>query len=377
MADKNKSRKYQYLIFALCSLLALAACMVVLVVTVRTVEGDTSGTVEYETASKTEIKGETAELLAYLKALTQKTADNRFIKADTYTDVSIDDSSVTVYGNNAEADRSLLIYAKNKMLGTVDSYYPEDYKGVFGTAQADIPVIDLPVSLVSESRFSVGEADEDGNPVYNTDTGELIDPDYYFITLYLNANAVEDSTFAALFSLDEKQKIAQKFKADLEPKCSVESYDINVKELKIFAKVNRLTDEILYMNFEKVYGIETVISFENELEVFGNKEIDFEYRVSERYEYKYAGISFAQLNVTVAPGSEATLTVAAVIENDSDYTVTFTSSDETVATVDEMGYVKGIKECDTPVTITVTLEYLGEKFTDECTVIVCDDENNI
>ena len=70
MADKNKSRKYQYLIFALCSLLAIAACMVVLVVTVRTVEGNTSGTVEYETVSKTEIKGETPELLAYIKNLT-------------------------------------------------------------------------------------------------------------------------------------------------------------------------------------------------------------------------------------------------------------------------------------------------------------------
>ena len=376
MAKKNKSRKYQYLIFALCSLLAVAACMAVLVVTVRTVEGESSGTVEYETLSKTEIKGETDELLAYLKALTQKSAKNRFIKADTYTDVSVDDNSISVYGDDNGTDKSLLIYAKNKMLGTVDGYYPEDYRGVFGTVQADMPVIDLPASLVAESRFSVGEADGDGNPVYNTDTGELIDPDYYFITLYLSEDAVSDSTVATLFSLDEKQTVADRFKADLADKCVINGCDISVKELKIIAKVNRLTNEILHINFEKIYSISADVAFVNELEVFGSKKIDFDYKVCERYEYRYAGIGFAQTAVAVAPGDEAALTVAAVIEDDSEYNVTFASSDQAVATVDEMGYVKGIKASDTPVTVTVTLEYLGEKFTDECTVIVSDDENN-
>ena len=375
MAEKKKSRKYQYLIFALCSLLAVAACMVVLVVTVRTVEGDSTGDIEYEAVSKTQIKGETDELLAYLKALTQKTADNRFIKADTYTDIGVDDSSIAVYGDDNGTDKSLFTYAKNKMLGTVDGYYPEDYKGIFGTVYENMPVIDLPASLISDSRFSVGEADENGNPVYNTDTGELIDADYYFITLYLNENAAADSTVAELFSLDERQTIAEKFRADLTGKCSIESYDVNVKQLNIYAKINRLTDEIQYINFEKTYSVETVIAFESELQILGVKKLDFEYKVTEKFEYKYAGISLAQAAVTVAPGDEAALAVAAVIENDSDYTVSFTSSDEAVATVDEMGYVKGLKASDSPVTITVTLEYLGETFTDECTVFVGEAEN--
>ena len=54
------------------------------------------------------------------------------------------------------------------------------------------------------------------------------------------------------------------------------------------------------------------------------------------------------------------------------YSVRFISSDESIATVDEMGYVKGVKASEKPVTITVELEYLGEKFTDECTVYVTD-----
>ena len=372
--NKNKSKKNQYLIFALCSLLAVAVCMAVLVVTVRTVEGNTSGTVEYETASKTEIEGETAELLDYLRALTQKTSADRFIKADTYTDISVDDGSVAVYSSNGDTDKSLLVYAKNKMLGGVDGYYPEDYKGVFGTVYEDMPVIDLPVSLVADSRFSVGEADADGNPVYNTDTGELIDPDYYFLTLYLNENAFSDGTVSELFSLDEEKSVAEKFKAELDGKCVIDACDAEIKELKIFAKVNRLTDEILFINFEKTYTVSADVAFKNELEVFGSKKLDFDYKVNKKYEYRYAGISFAQAAVTVAPGDETALTVSAIIENDSDYTVSFASSDEAVAAIDEMGYVKGIRESDTPVTITVTLEYLGETFTDECTVTVSNDD---
>ena len=369
MHKKQKSRKYQFLLFGLCSLLATFACMAVLVITVKNIDSSNTADAEYETQSKTELTDDTAVLLDYLKKLTAETTENQFIKADIYTDVSVDDSSITV--NSGEADNAVLVYAKNKMMGAVDSYYPEDIKGEFGRIYSAMPAVDLTASDITESRFSVGEADENGNPVYNTDTGELIDADYYFITL-----SVKNSAEAAqLFSLEQKQQVAQKFKADIAQICNIQSCEINIESLKIHTKINRLTDEIQYINFEKIYSVSADVSFADKLQIFGDKKIDFEYKVNERYEYRYAGISFAENSVTIAPGEEAALTVNAIIENDSDYKVTFTSSDTAVATVDEMGYVKGIEASCVPVTITVTLEYLGEEFTDECTVIINDDEN--
>ncbi|MBR6619554.1 MAG: Ig-like domain-containing protein [Clostridia bacterium] len=369
MHKKQTGRKFRFILFGLCSLLATLACMAVLVITVHNIDAGNTTDTEYETQSKTELSGDTAVLLDYLKKLTERTTENKFIKADIYTDVSVDDSSVIV--NSGETDNALLVYAKNKMMGAVDGYYPEDIKGEFGRIYSSMPAVDLSAADIIESRFSVGEADENGNPVYNTDTGELIDADYYFITLTVkNTPAV-----AELFSLEQKQQVAENFKADIAKICKIQSCEINVASLNIYAKVNRLTDEIQYINFEKIYSVSADVSFTNELEIFGSKKIDFEYKVNERFEYRYAGISFAETSVTVAPGKEAALTVNAVIENDSDYKVTFTSSDTAVATVDEMGYVKGIKASCTPVTIKVTLEYLGEEFTDECTVIINDDKN--
>lgn len=360
MADKKSGKKKQFLLFGLVSVIAIAACAAVLVMTVRSVEESNSATVEYETKSKTELSSDTQTLLSYLASVSKNSTDNRFIKADVYTDVSVDDGTVTVSDgtNSLEADRNLLIYAKNKTMPTVDGYYPEDQKGVFGTVNSALPTVDLSAESINSVTYSVGEADADGNPVYNSDTGELIDADYYFITVNLKPEA------------EYSAQISEKFLSDIADVCTVNSSDIKLSESIIRAKINRLTDEIDTLTFDKTYTITADVTFKDKLSVFSDRQIGFEYKTSERYEYAYAGISFAESTATVAPDSEIMLSVNAVIENDSEYTVTFISSDTSVATIDEMGYVKGISASDKPVTITVKLSYLGETFTDECTVYV-------
>ena len=183
MAEKKKSRKLQFALFGLCSVVALAVCMTVLVITTRSVENSNSSVSEYETQSKTELTNDAAVLTEYLKNLTAKTVGDRFIKANTYTDISVDDSQVTA---GTEQAKALLVYAKNKMLGTVDGYYAEDKKGVFGTADSSLPVIGLNTDDISEYSFSVGQTDDDGNSVYDSSSGELIDGDYYFLTFYID-----------------------------------------------------------------------------------------------------------------------------------------------------------------------------------------------
>ncbi len=369
MAEKNKSKKIQFLLFGLCSLVALGICTAVLVITVRTVEKSNTVTAEYETQSRTELKGDAAELAGYLGRLTLTAVGDRFIKADTYTDISVDDSKIVA----AESAKNLLVYAKNKMLGSVDSFYGEDKTGVFGNADKTLPAVLLQISDITEHTFSVGQADEDGNPVYDSSTGELIDADYYFISFSVNP---ESPKSAQLFCSYEDEAVADKFVSEISSVCSVRKISAEPSAFKVKAKVNRITDEIDYMIFEKVYSVKADVAFKDKLEIFGADEIEFEYKAEKKYEYSYAGISFAQTSVTVEPGSEAALSVNAVIEDDSEYKVTFSSSDDSVVTVDEMGYVKGIKASCTPVTVTVTLEYLGARFTDECTVTVNDDNPN-
>lgn len=373
--NKKSSKKTQFLLFGLCSLIAMAVCAAVLVATVRSVEnGSGNVSAEYETQSKTQLTDDTQTLLDYINSLTKNASGDKFIKANIYTEVSVDDSTVIItdtQGNENSADKTLLLYVKSKIMPQIDLYYPEDAAGVFGTVNPDLPVIDFTTDLVAESRFSTGEADEEGNPVYDSDSGELIDADFYFLTFKLNKNEAVSS----LFCLDEKDNITKRFLEDTKDVMTADSIEISEPELTLKAKVNRLTDEIEWLELEKVYSVSADVTFKGELEVFGSKSISFDYKVTEKNVYSYAGIRFSENSVTVAPGSEVMLSVNAVIENDSEYKVTFTSSDNSVVTVDEMGYVKGIAASCVPVTVTVTLEYLGEKFTDECTVTVNDDNN--
>ena len=114
--NKKSSKKTQFLLFGLCSLIAMAVCSAVLVATVRSVENNSSNvSAEYETQSKTELTDDAETLLGYISNLTKNTSGNKFIKANTYTDVSVDDSTVTVTdtdGTENSADKTLLLQSQ-------------------------------------------------------------------------------------------------------------------------------------------------------------------------------------------------------------------------------------------------------------------------
>lgn len=85
---------------------------------------------------------------------------------------------------------------------------------------------------------------------------------------------------------------------------------------------------------------------------------------------KVTGVSIAPKTASVAVGSTTSLTATITPENATDKTVTFSSANDALATVNTNGVVTGVKatEPDTPVIITVTTND-GNK-TDTCAVTV-------
>ena len=150
----------------------------------------------------------------------------------------------------------------------------------------------------------------------------------------------------------------------LSPDCNITFKNVEPQRFVIRAKINRFTDELSNIEIQRNYRVNAGVEFFNTMSVFGVSDVEFIYTVTQVYDYYYAGISFLENSFSAEVGDEISLSVNAVIENDSEYEVQFISSDETIATVDEMGYVQILK--DEPVVITVKLMYLGEVFTDEC-----------
>lgn len=368
MADKKK----QFIIFGLCSFLALVLCLVTLVIVVKQVEKDnakvSSATDE---KSKTELSGDEAQLSEYIYSLTSSAVGDKFVKINKYTDIAVDDGGVKVYlpdGSESENDASIFSYAKNYIIPFVDSLYGEDYTGQFGKPYDAMPLVNLDGAEMT-ATYHVGEVDDSGNPVLD-DEGNQIDTDYYFITYTVDGKSISTDTPEEVFGTIENPDIKSALGKELSSVCSINSTEAVAKDFIITLKVNRLTDEISTLSICRNYIVTADVTFKGDLAVFGERTFVFPYSVTNTYEYFYAGVTLSETEITIDEGDEISLTVNAVIEDDSEYEVTFTSSDTSIATVDEMGYVKGVAKSDEPVTITVTLKYMGETFTDECLVYV-------
>lgn len=366
MSNKIK----QFVAFCVASVIALVLCLGVLVVTVNNLSDDKNITENKTIINKTELDSSKETLVAYFNKLVLKT-DNRFVKTKAYTDVSVTDLKVLNSVSQAK-DEALFNFAKDKMISYVDGYYESDSEGTFEKDNSKKLALSLNKNLLKNATFSIGQIDENGGNVFD-DEGNLIDNEYYYLTYQIDIdNELYNKKLCEMFSVEDDVSAKAQFIDAVKDNCQINDFDAKTDSLTIKTKVNRENDEIEYINIIRSYTVTLDAEFINDAKIFREKEISFIYTVTDTYEYSYAGISFVEDNITLGFDEEYMLNVNAVIDDDSEYSVAFFSSDENVVTVDEMGYVKILKNSDVPITITVQLNYLGEIFTDSCLVNVLD-----
>ena len=149
MADKKKSpetqsKKKQFVLFGLCSFLALALCMLTLVIVVKNVEKNESTQVEAESEEHF-MDNEKATLLRYASDITNMTVNDKAVKVNASTNVSVDDGTIVVDGKTDGKDVELFTYFKNQAIGQIDALYGEDYAGEFGVIYPHMPRVVLPM----------------------------------------------------------------------------------------------------------------------------------------------------------------------------------------------------------------------------------------
>ena len=358
----------QFIVFGICSVVALALCICVLVVTVNNLDGATNTAEDKTIINKTELDSSKETLVKYINKLVSET-DDRFVKTKTYTDVSVGDLKV-LNSDNQEQDEALFNFAKDKILSAVDSFYPEDFQGTFEKSDSKKLNHIINKNALLNVEYSIGQVNENGESVFD-DEGNPVDNEYYYLTYEVDIdNKSFDEKLFEMFSVKDDISAEKQFADAIKDNCKISEFEATPDNFVIKAKVNRESDEIQYINVIRKYLVTLNVEFINDAEAFGEKEFSFVYTVTDTYEYSYAGIYFLEDEVIIEQGEEYMLNVNAVIDDDSEYTVEFSSSLEDIASVDEMGYVKGLKNCPQPTIITVKLNYLGETFTDTCVVYV-------
>ncbi len=362
--NKSMSRKKVIIIFALCSVLALIICMTsVLAVAFSLI---TEGTYEFDNEraeSLTAIPADNDGMVDYLEKITGKAKNNIVTRFNRSIEISVDEGSFET--DNSEADKAVLTYVKNKALPAVRECYPENTTGLFGENNSvDFPEVKLYNGDYNAATCYEGVTDEDGN---------VTDEDFYFLNIDVVGTDFASKRFSGVtetFNMIDSVNVFAELSKKTADDFKILSFKAEPLDFNIEAKSNRLTDEIQYLYMTENYKITATVEFLGSFSPLGTKTLSFDYKVINRYDYSWAGISFSDDIVTVEKGNEQSVSVNAVINNDSDYEIKFESSDTSVATIDEMGYVRGVEESNEPVTITATLSYLGETYTATCLVYV-------
>ena len=344
------SSKMLFIIFGLCSVLALAICMVV-VIFVTKLE-TTEGTYEFEEVSPLMESSYTPDVDYLNRLLANATDENKVFITHT-NDFSI---SRTDDGENSSETASTLI---NRWLtgitDRVNNSLPTYEAGEFGK-ESELPMTALKQADVTEFNVQIGTR--------NSETDELENGEYYYfdITLDMFAEDVPNcQTNADVFF-----EITEEIGNFLNSETNVETKSISIK-----GRVNGVTEQIDYLTFERVCDCTFTVGENEDYNNFAQDEVySFEYTVSEKFDFSYAGIEFTEDTVYLSLNEDTALGVSAVLNDYAEYEVSFKSSDESRVTIDEQGYAKGLELSDQPVEITVTLEYLGNTYTDTCLVYV-------
>ncbi len=149
---------------------------------------------------------------------------------------------------------------------------------------------------------------------------------------------------------------------------NVDNIDITYNSYSVSLKVNRLTDEITYLCYTKNMSVDANVDFIGLYETIGTRNISFDISEKHAYNFSWPAISLDADALVIEPGSSDNLFAALTCENPLDMEIVWTSSDEDVAVVDSEGYIDAKKEGEAVITASFT--YLGNTYTDSCSVFV-------
>lgn len=248
--------------------------------------------------------------------------------------------------------------------------FGEEYGGILSALSLENADIESAICVSEYYRCPICGKTEDEIPEKCSECGteetyELRYSDEYKITVVLSR--VPDNV-SGYFNMRSAGEIAA-ITADADNCLTHSEPDITYTKLYVYANVNRLTDRITHIEFNKEADAETDVTFLGDYEQLGTFTGSFSYTDSMRYDISWAGINIDKSDVTLAPEKTSVLKATLTCDDPTGYTVTWSSSDESVAGVDADGVVKAGKK-DGSAVITASFEFDGVTYTDTCDVSV-------
>ncbi len=238
-----------------------------------------------------------------------------------------------------EAQQNLLRFASGSVESGIADLIENTALPYGETADLFAPITASEVKLEQDTQMHIFRYTADiANPFAEEDT-----------SLFTKA----EETFASVLTIDSKENSLFE--------CTTELI------------LDPITDRLLQVCTTRTYNMDYTVTFTGDLADLGTKKLSFACTLTTDHYITFAGLSIAQDRITLDKSGYQALNLTvnkAADAPEESYKLTFVSSDESVATVNEKGIVEAVALSDKPVTVTATLEYLGKTYTDSCEVLV-------
>ncbi|MBQ6066291.1 MAG: Ig-like domain-containing protein [Clostridia bacterium] len=150
---------------------------------------------------------------------------------------------------------------------------------------------------------------------------------------------------------------------------ALQNFDNTYDEVILYAEVNRLTDEIGLLRYETKGAFSAELEMRGAYEALGTVTVSADAKDSVSYRFTWPSVKLDKHETTVKIGSSEALKAKLTCDDPVGYDVVWTSSDGSVLTVDDRGYLKTGKEYGDS-TVTASFIFKGKTYSDSCLVHV-------
>ena len=193
--------------------------------------------------------------------------------------------------------------------------------------------------------------------------------DYSFTVTLKN-----DAGLAARLFTPGTNEILNTAQPEIEPFAALSDVTADVTGLTVRFRVNRLTDELKELVYHKDVSASATATLEDSRPGgYTQAACSADFTEETVFSFSWPAMELNKHELTLAPGKKDQITAERICDNPLDYAITWTSSDESVVTVDRKGYVKAGKLTGSEpgkATVTASFTFNGKTYSDSCDVTV-------
>ena len=145
--------------------------------------------------------------------------------------------------------------------------------------------------------------------------------------------------------------------------------DVTNDNIEVFFRISRETGELLYLEFKKDMTVKTDVQFKNNLASLNKSDAEFKLTEKIKNSFTWPALTLSEDEMIIEPKNTDNLTATLTCTDPLKPVVTWKSSDESIVTVDDEGYMKTGKKAG-DATVTASFEFLGKTYSDTCKISV-------